>query len=54
LLRYKITGIFGNINAFNWMTQPENIKRNNSSQAAKLSHKNPSHSHSILARLEER
>jgi hypothetical protein len=39
LLRYKITGIFGNINAFNWMTQPENIKRNNSSQAAKLSHK---------------
>jgi len=39
LLRYKITGIFGNINAFNWMTQPENVKRNNSSQAAILSHK---------------
>lgn len=39
LLRYKITGVFGNINAFNWMTQPENVKRRNSSEAAKISHK---------------
>jgi hypothetical protein len=39
LLRYKITGVFGNINAFNWMTQSENVKRNNSIEAAKISHK---------------
>jgi hypothetical protein len=39
LLRYKITGVFGNINAFNWMTQSENAKRNNSIEAAKISHK---------------
>jgi len=39
LLRYKITGVFGNINAFNWMTQSENVKKNNSIEAAKISHK---------------
>jgi len=39
LLRYKITGVFGNINAFNWMTQAENARRNNNIEAAKISHK---------------
>jgi hypothetical protein len=39
LLRYKITGVFGNINAFNWMTQSENVKIKNSIEAAKLSHR---------------
>lgn len=37
-LRYKITGIFGNIAAFNWMTQQENSKIANTKCAAKLSH----------------
>jgi hypothetical protein len=36
LLRYKITGVFGNINAFNWMTQSESVKINNSIEAAKI------------------
>ena len=39
LLRYKITGVFGNINAFNWMTQSESVKINNSIEAAKISHR---------------
>jgi hypothetical protein len=37
-LRYKITGVFGNIAAFNWMTQSENVKIQNAKCAAKLSH----------------
>jgi hypothetical protein len=38
LLRYKITGVFGNIAAHNWMTQPAEVKRNNSREASRLSH----------------
>lgn len=39
LLRYKITGVFGNINAFNWMTQAENARQKNNIEAARISHK---------------
>lgn len=38
-LRYKITKIFGNIAAFNYMTQGVEAKRKNNIAAAKLSHK---------------